>query len=74
MLAAFSSPQSLPGKMSMVLVPMALMSSITLARAPWPRATTLTTAAMPMMMPSMVRKVRMRWASMACRAMRPASR
>ncbi|MNS77065.1 hypothetical protein D3C72_1106370 [compost metagenome] len=73
MLTAFSSPKSLPGNISTVLVPIALMSSRILRRDPSPSATTDTTAAMPMMMPSIVREVRSRWAFMASSAMRSAS-
>ncbi len=73
MLPARSSPQSLPGKMSMTLVPMELMSLITFCRAPWPSATTETTAVMPMMIPSMVSRVRIRWDAMAISAMVKAS-
>ena len=42
----------------MVLVPIEAMFSSTACWLPWPSATTDTTDAMPMMMPSMVRKVR----------------
>ncbi|MNV59021.1 hypothetical protein D3C71_1514210 [compost metagenome] len=57
----------------MVLVPSEEMLDRMACRAPVPSATTETTEAMPMMMPSMVRKVRRRWAFMASRAMRNAS-
>ena len=57
----------------MVLVPMALMFFKICRREPSPSATTETTEAMPMMMPSMVKKVRSRCAFMASRAMRKAS-
>ncbi len=73
MAAARVSPKSLPGKMSSVFVPSSLIWFITCCCAPRPSATTETTAEMPMMMPSMVRKVRRRWAFMARRAMRRAS-
>ena len=49
----------------MVLVPSALMSSRMLPLAPLASATTLVTEAMPMMMPSMVRKVRSLCATIA---------
>ena len=58
----------------MVLVPMDAMFFSTVWREPSPSATTDTTEAMPMMMPSMVRKVRRRWAFMATSAIRNASR
>ena len=58
----------------MVLVPMALMFFSTCWREPSPSATTATTEAMPMMMPSMVRKVRRRCAFMAISAIWKASR
>ena len=57
----------------MVLVPIELMSSKIFCREPSPSATTETTEAMPMMMPSMVRKVRVRCASMARVAINAAS-
>ena len=73
MLADFRSPKPSPGKTSITLVPMALMLLRTRSCDPWPRATTDTTEAMPMMMPSMVRKVRSLCAAMAERAMRSSS-
>ena len=60
---------NLPGKIWMVLEPRSLMFSSTCCCAPCPRATTLTTEAMPMMMPSMVRKARSLWPRMARHAM-----
>ncbi|VTQ60411.1 Protein of uncharacterised function (DUF1602) [Stenotrophomonas maltophilia] len=57
----------------MVLVPNEEMLDRMACRAPVPSATTATTDAMPMMIPSMVRKVRMRWAFIARNAMRKAS-
>ncbi len=58
----------------MVLEPSCEMFLVTRSRAPWPRETIETTEAMPMMMPSMVRKLRSRCEVMAVAAMRPASR
>ena len=57
----------------MVLVPSALMFCRICCCEPLPSATTETTEAMPMMMPSMVRKVRRRWAFIASSAIRNAS-
>ncbi len=57
----------------MVLEPSAEMFFCTRARAPWPRPTIETTAAMPMMIPSMVRKLRSRCEVIEVIAMRPAS-
>ena len=66
---AVRSPKPEPGRMSMVLVPMPLMSAKMRSREPCPSATTETTEAMPMMMPSMVSKVRNLCATMARTAM-----
>ncbi len=57
----------------MVFVPSALMSLRMRAREPLPSATTDTTDAMPMMIPSIVRNVRMRCAAIASVAMWNAS-
>ena len=58
---------------SMVLVPMLLMSDRIFWREPSPSATTDTTDAIPMMMPSMVSRVRNLCPTMARMAMRAAS-
>jgi len=58
----------------MTLVPIALMLSRICFCEPAPSATTDTTEAMPMMMPSIVRNVRRRCAFIASSAMRSASR
>ena len=50
----------------MVLVPMALMSERIFSCVPRPSATTDTTEAMPIMMPSMVSRERILCAMMAC--------
>ena len=67
------SPKPEPGMMSMVLVPMPLMSLRIFWREPSPSATTDTTEAMPMMMPSMVSSVRILWPIMARTAICAAS-
>src|SRR5687767_2095640 len=54
----------------MTLVPRPAMELSTAARAPWPTASMAITAATPMMMPSMVRKVRRRLRERERRAMR----
>ena len=59
--------------MSIVLVPIAAMSLRTRWREPSPSATMETTEAMPMMIPSMVRKLRSRCAFSARTAMPKAS-
>ena len=56
-----------------MLVPIELMFFSTCSREPSPMATTATTEAMPMMMPSIVRKVRSRCAFIASSAMPKAS-
>ena len=68
------SPKSRPGNTSSVLVPREEMLASTRWRDPSPRATTDTTDAMPMMMPSMVRKLRSLCARMDTTAMRKASK
>ena len=60
------SPNPLPGIMSMVLVPIELICSMILACEALPSATTDTTEAMPMIIPSMVRSERILFARMAC--------
>ena len=60
------SPKPRPGKMLMVFVPIALMSARIFFSEPLPKATTDTTDAMPMMMPSMVRSERILCAIIAC--------
>ena len=50
----------LPGEITSRLVPSALMSSCTWARAPWPMPTVSTTAVIPMRMPSIVSAERSR--------------
>ncbi|MNV48913.1 hypothetical protein D3C71_1408430 [compost metagenome] len=57
----------------MVLVPSALMFCRICCWEPLPSATTDTTEAIPMMIPSMVRKVRRRCAFIASSAIRNAS-
>ncbi|MND18366.1 hypothetical protein D3C87_1155740 [compost metagenome] len=68
------SPKSLPAKISSVLVPRLEIFCSTRCCDPCPSATTLMTEAMPMMMPSMVRKVRSLCARIDRSAMRNASR
>ena len=60
------SPKPRPGKMLMVFVPIELMSSRIFFCEPLPNATTETTEAIPMMMPSMVSSERILCANTAC--------
>ena len=58
----------------MVLVPIELMSDKILSCAPLPKATTDTTEAMPMIIPSMVSKERILCATIACTDIRKDSK
>ncbi len=73
MARARRSPKPEPGRTEMVLVPSEAMFSSTRSLLPVPSATTDTTEAMPMMIPSMVRKLRSRCAFSARTAMPKAS-
>ncbi|SKN67917.1 Uncharacterised protein [Mycobacteroides abscessus subsp. massiliense] len=60
------SPKPRPGKMLMVFVPIELMSSKIFCCEPLPNATTDTTEAIPMIIPSMVSSERILCAIIAC--------
>ncbi len=64
----------LPGEITRRFVPSSLIWSCTWARAPWPSPTVMTTAVMPMRIPSMVSAERSRWVRTASVAVRKVSR